>query len=166
MQTVSSYQWYQCAVPMALRSKTITVQPAEGLNLERPNEKCFESEDSLPLQLQNRRLSFGNLHPIPAEESSKGTCRSSQSSVKDEVELNAVTVNQIRKALHSLRVLVIVFLAVSVISLALNIWVISSVRGASSVHDCSVNTPQKGIQGAFFLFCFSSYFSGFLYFFF
>lgn len=128
---------------MALRCKRIKVEPAEALTLESTSEGLPECGDSLPLQLQKKGPLFRNLHSIPEETGSKGSSKSSGSSVKDELELQFI--NQIQRAFHSLRVLVIVFVAISVVSLSLNIWVITSVLGrGQSDHDYRVDTPQQG----------------------
>lgn len=133
---------------MALRCKRIKVEPADALTLESISEGLPECGDSLPLQLQKKEPLFHNLHSIPEETGSKGLSKSSGSSVKDELELQFI--NQIQRAFHSLRVLVIVFVAISVVSLSLNIWVITSVLGrGQSDHDYRVDTPQQGIEKAF-----------------
>lgn len=133
---------------MALRCKRIKVEPAEALTLESTSEGLPECGESLPLQLQKEEPLFCNLHSISEETGSKGSSKSSGSSVKDELELQFI--NQIQRAFHPLRVLVIVFVAISVVSLSLNIWVITSVLGrGQSDHDYKVDTPQQGIDKAF-----------------
>ena len=124
------------------------LEPADAITLESTSEGLPECGDSLPLQLQKKEPLFHNLHSIPEETGSKGLSKSSESSVKDELELQFI--NQIQRAFHSLRVLVIVFVAISVVSLSLNIWVITSVLGrGQSDHDYRVDTPQQGIEKAF-----------------
>ncbi|KAJ7369661.1 hypothetical protein OS493_037344 [Desmophyllum pertusum] len=128
---------------MALRSKNVKVQPIEEFNLKRHNQEFIENEGSLELELQNKRLSCRNLYlqSIP-EETLKGTPESSKSSVKDELAQNPVSVERIRKEVYSLRVLVIVLVVVSFVSLALNIWVIRRVHAQNG--DCSLDALDKG----------------------
>ncbi|PFX18624.1 Collagen alpha-1(XVII) chain [Stylophora pistillata] len=93
--------------------------------------------------LQNKTPSFRNLHSIPEETGLQGSHRRSESSLTDKPELHLI--NQIQRALNSLRVLVIVFVAISVVSLSLNIWVITSVLGQEqSNQEHRVNTSQQG----------------------
>ena len=127
---------------MAFRSKKVNVQPIEKFNSEKPNEEIVQSEDSFQLELQNDKLSGRNLHSIP-EESFKGTPESSKSLLKDDLAQNSVSIERIRKQVHSLRVLVVVLVVASTVSLVLNIWVISRYRGQNA--DCSVNRLPRGI---------------------
>lgn len=128
--------------PMALRSKNVKVQPIERFNLKKPNEEIIESEDSFQLQLQNDKLSCRNLHSIP-EESFKGTPESSKSLLKDDLTQNSVSIERIRKEVYFLRVLVVVLVVASTVSLVLNIWVISRDRGQHD--DCGINRLHRGI---------------------
>ena len=100
---------------MALRIKNVKVQPVEEFDLKRPSEDFTEGEDS-------------NLHSIP-EERLKVTPDSSKSSVKDDLTQNPVSIQQIHREVYFLRVLSAFLVAASIVSLALNIWVIHRDRG-------------------------------------
>lgn len=128
---------------MALRSKNVKVQPIEGLNVKRHSEEFIESEDGLQLQLQNKRLSCRNLHSIP-EERLKGTSESSKSSLKDDLIQNPVSIERFHKEVHFLRVLAVFLVAASIVSLALNIWVIR--RDRRQHDECSANRIDGGIK--------------------
>lgn len=128
---------------MAFRSKKVKVQPIETFNSdsEKPNEEIAQSEDSFQLELQNDKLSRRNLHSIP-EETFKGTPESSQILLKDDFTQNSVSIGRIRKEVYSLRVLVVVLLVTSTVSLALNIWIIS--RDRRQNDECSINRLSRG----------------------
>lgn len=129
---------------MAFRSKKVKVQPIETFNSdsEKPNEEIAQSEDSFQLELQNDKLSRRNLHSIP-EETFKGTPESSQMLLKDDFTQNSVSIGRIRKEIFSLRVLVVVLLVTSTVSLALNIWIIS--RDRRQNDECTINRLPRGI---------------------
>lgn len=158
---LSTKRLFSVILSMALRSKNVKVQPIEEFNLKRHNQEFIENEGSLELELQNKRLSCRNLYlqSIP-EETLKGTPESSKSSVKDELAQNPVSVERIRKEVYSLRVLVIVLVVVSFVSLALNIWVIRRVHAQNG--DCSLDALDKGIQLVVFFNVFVSLFVCFL----
>ena len=129
---------------MAFRSKKVKVQPIETFisDSQKPNEEITQSEDSFQLELQNDKLSRRNLHSIP-EETFKGTPESSQILLKDDLTQNSVSIGRIRKEVYSLRVLIVVLLVASTVSLALNIWIIR--RDHSHNDECSINRLPRGI---------------------
>lgn len=128
--------------PMAFRSKKVKVQPIEKFNSEKPDEEIIHGEDRFQLELQNDKLSRRNLRTI-AEESFEGQPESSNNLLKDDLTQNSVRIQRIRKEVYSLRVLVVVLVFASTVSIALNIWVISRDRGQND--DCSVNRLPRGI---------------------
>ena len=105
---------------MTLRCKSVKVQPIEVFNLKRQSEDLIESEDSLQLQLPNRRLSFRYLHSIP-EERLKGTAESSKRSLQDNSTQHPVSIERIYKGAYSLRVLAVFLMVASNVFLTLNI---------------------------------------------
>ena len=130
---------------MALRSKKVKVEPIETLDSdsEKPNEEITQSEDSFQLELQNGKLSRRNLHSIP-EETFKETPDNSKILLpKDDLTQNSVSIGRIRKEVYSLRVLVVVLLVTSTVSLVLNIWIIS--RDRRHNDECSINRLPRGI---------------------
>ncbi len=139
---------------MALRSKNIKVQPIVGFNVKRQSQEFIESEECLQLRLQNERLSCRNLQSI-LEESLKGTPESSKSSLKDDLIQNPVSIERIRKEVYFLRVLAVFLVVASIVSLALNIWVIR--RDRRQHDDCSANRIDGGILLAL-LQCFATVF--------
>ena len=130
---------------MALRSKKVKVEPIETLDSdsEKANEEIAQSEDSFQLELQNGKLSRRNLHSIP-EETFKETPDNSKILLpKDDLTQNSVSIGRIRKEVYSLRVLVVVLLVTSTVSLVLNIWIIS--RDRRHNDECNINRLPRGI---------------------
>ena len=130
---------------MALRSKKVKVEPIETLDSdsEKPNEEITQSEDSFQLELQNGKLSRRNLHSI-SEETFKETPDNSKILLpKDDLTQNSVSIGRIRKEVYSLRVLVVVLLVISTVSLVLNIWIIS--RDRRHNDECNINRLPRGL---------------------
>ena len=108
---------------LAFRSKNPKVQPTNKPDLKVPNEG-FEFVES-----QNGFKCQRSLHSIP-EESMKGTCEGSNSSVEDSVFTvdSALSIKRIGKEVKSLRVIVVALVVVSIVSFALNIWIIHALQ--------------------------------------
>ena len=126
---------------MAFRSKKVKVEPIETLDSdsEKANEEIAQSEDSFQLELQNGKLSRRNLHSIPEETPDNSKILLP----KDDLTQNSVSIGRIRKEVYSLRVLVVVLLVTSTVSLVLNIWIIS--RDRRHNDECSINRLPRGI---------------------